>query len=330
VKKILIIRFSSIGDIVLTTPVIRCLKMQLPDAEIHFLTKKQNASLLMYNPHIGKLWLYEGDFSSILPEMRKENFDFIIDLHKNLRSFYVRTSLRKPSASFDKLNLKKWLAVNFKANVLPDLHIVDRYFHAAKPLNIVNDGKGLDFFIPVEDEVDLSILPDRFKKGFHAFVIGGKHTTKIFPWEKAAEVCRNSVKPFILLGGKEDEERGRKIVAACPEHAFNACGKYSILQSASILRQADRVVTNDTGLMHIAAALGKDIFSVWGNTIPAFGMYPYLEGKKGAVSRIFEVKDLSCRPCSKIGFDQCPKKHFRCMMDQDTKEMVRELNAQPS
>jgi ADP-heptose:LPS heptosyltransferase len=218
------------------------------------------------------------------------------------------------------------MIVNLRIDRLPRIHIVDRYFAAIKSLNIVNDRKGLDYFIPSGEEVDLSILPESFRQGFIAFIIGGKHTTKIFPEDKVVEVCRNVSQPVVLLGGKEDAERGRRIEKLAGPSVFNACGRFSINQSASLIRQSGNVITNDTGLMHIAAAFGKTILSIWGNTIPEFGMYPFLEGKENAVSAIFEVKGLSCRPCSKIGFEKCPKGHFRCMKEQDVDAMINTLN----
>lgn len=325
-KKILIIRFSSIGDIVLTTPVIRCLKTQVPDVEIHYLTKKQNQGLLQENPYISKLWLYDKNFKTLLPQLKSEHFDFIVDLHKNLRTFYVLLCLRKRFGTFQKLNLRKWLLVNLKIDILPRIHIVDRYLAAVKTFGVLNDNKGLDYFIPKSEEVSVSILPEQFWNGFIAFVIGGKHTTKILPDDKVVEVCQKTSQPVILLGGKEDEERGTRIVQRAGGSVFNACSKFSVNQSASLIKQSAKVITNDTGMMHIAAAFGKDILSTWGNTIPEFGMYPYLEGKKDAVSSIFEVKGLSCRPCSKIGFENCPKGHFRCMKDQNMDAIIKTLN----
>ncbi|MGA2823469.1 MAG: glycosyltransferase family 9 protein [Bacteroidales bacterium] len=325
-KKILIIRFSSIGDIVLTTPVIRCLKTQLPEAEIHYLTKKQNQSLLQENPFLTRTWLYEKNFKELLPLLKAEKFDFIVDLHKNFRSLYVLFHLRKPYGTFQKLNLKKWMIVNFRIDRLPRIHIVDRYFAAVKSLDIVNDRKGLDYFIPSGEEVDLSLLPESFRQGFIAFVIGGKHTTKIFPEDKVVEVCRNVSRPVVLLGGEEDAERGRRVEKLAGPSVVNTCGRLSINQSASLIRQSAKVITNDTGLMHIAAAFDKTILSIWGNTIPEFGMAPYLDGKEKAISGIFEVKELSCRPCSKIGFEKCPKGHFRCMKEQDVDTMINILN----
>jgi ADP-heptose:LPS heptosyltransferase len=325
-KKVLIIRFSSIGDIVLTSPVIRCLKNQSPETEIHYLTKKQNHSLLIANPYISKIWLLDDNFTELITGLKACKFNFVIDLHKNFRSRYVIVKLGKPSASFPKLNFRKWLLVNTKINILPDVHVVDRYFIALQKSGIRNDGQGLDYFIPKAEEVDLSgILPGHDAK-YIAFSIGGKHNTKIFPEDKIITVCKNIDKPIILLGGAEDKARAERIISQCGSNVINGCGIFTINQSASLIRQSAKVITNDTGLMHITAAFRKPIISLWGNTVPAFGMYPYLPDEFCNNSRIYEVKDLSCRPCSKLGYDRCPKHHFRCMNDQDVDLIIKSLH----
>ncbi len=322
-KKILVIRFSSIGDIVLTTPVIRALKTQ-ENNEIHILTKEKYKTIFIQNPYVDHIHVLREKPENTFAELRKENFDFVVDLHKNLRSFRVKKALRKPTFSFPKVNLQKWVMVNFKINKLPKEHIVDRYFRAVKPLNIKNDGKGLDYFIPEKDFVELGQYPLLQSKRFIAFAIGGQHFTKILPPEKAASIINKLDYPVVLLGGKEDEARAEKIKATCThEKILNACGKLNLHQSASLIRQSGLVITNDTGLMHIAAAFKKPVISIWGNTIPEFGMYPYEPGEEHKVM-IAQVEGLKCRPCSKIGFDKCPKGHFRCMMEQDEDFIVRE------
>ena len=324
-KKVLIIRFSSIGDIVLTSPVIRCLKTQSPETEIHFLTKKQNHSILKANPYLSKIWLFDNNFSELIPELKAENFTFVIDLHKNFRSRVVILRLGKPSASFPKLNFRKWLFVNTKITILPDIHIVDRYFRALQKIKIRNDGRGLDYFIPQAEEVDLSGIFPNNDADYIAFSIGGKHNTKIFPEEKIISVCNAIDRPIILLGGIEDKDRADRVISQCGANVINGCGKFTINQSASLIRQSGKVITNDTGMMHVAAAFRKPILSVWGNTVPAFGMFPYLPEEFCSHSRIFEVNNLSCRPCSKLGYDRCPKHHFRCMMDQDVDLIIKSL-----
>ncbi len=316
-KKILIIRFSSIGDIVLTTPVVRCIKEQQTDCEIHYLTKNSFKSILENNPHITKVHGIDKDVKEVSAQLQKENFDQVIDLHNNIRSMQVKKALSKPSSTFKKLNFKKWILVNFKIDSMPKIHVVDRYMETVAGLGIKNDGKGLDYFIPEADSVNLSSLPASHQNGYIGFVIGAKHFTKQLPVEKIISICKKINRPIILLGGKEDIVRAEIIASAVGPHIYNACGKYNLNQSASLVKQSEKVISHDTGLMHIAAAFKKEIISVWGNTVPAFGFYPYLPAPS---SKIVEVKGLSCRPCSKIGYDKCPKGHFKCMLEIDERE----------
>jgi ADP-heptose:LPS heptosyltransferase len=320
-KKILIIRFSSIGDIVLTSPVIRCVKQQVQGAEVHFAVKKAFLPVVEANPYIDKIHVFGGDLRALTRELKEENFDFIVDLHQSLRSKRIRLSLGTPSPGtpslgFPKLNFRKWLLVNFKIDLMPDIHIVDRYFRAAKPLGVVNDGLGLDYFIPVEDIVSLDSLPEAFRAGYTAFVIGAKHATKKLPEHKIISLCEILNCPVILLGGPEDKDSGTRIATAAGDRVLSMCGSLNLNQSASLVKQAKQVISHDTGLMHVAAAFRKPIVSIWGNTVPQLGMYPYMPGDE-ARSKIIEVKGLKCRPCSKLGYDRCPKGHFRCMEEID-------------
>lgn len=315
----LVIRFSSIGDIVLTTPVIRGIKKQVENARIIYLTKKEYSSILEHNPYIDKLITLDDNLSLTIKKLKAEHIDYIIDLHNNLRTARVKTRLRKLSFSFDKLNREKWLMVNFKKNKLPEKHIVDRYLDTVSVFDVENDGLGMDYFIPQNEDVDVSESMPALASGYIALVVGAKHFTKKIPSEKIIEFCNNIAYPVILLGGNEDAQEADEICTKTGPQVINGCGKFSLNQSASLIRQSKLVVTSDTGLMHIAAAFEKDIVSLWGNTIPEFGMYPYNPGEN---SKIFEVKNLNCRPCSKIGFDKCPKKHFKCMLEIDMHAIV--------
>ncbi|HLN52778.1 MAG TPA: glycosyltransferase family 9 protein [Lentimicrobium sp.] len=322
--KLLIIRFSSIGDIVLTTPVVRCIHDQRPDIEIHYLTKKRFSAILENNPYINKVYSFDSQLTEVIPDLKKERYDFVLDLHHNIRSRYTLLSIKRSYRSFNKLNIEKWLMVSFKINRLPAVHIVDRYLETARSLGIKNDGKGLDFFIPLNQEIKISEQFPELAKGFIAFVTGGNHNTKIFPADMVAGVCRSLNLPVVLLGGKEDAERGNITEYLSEGKVVNLCGKLSLMESASIVRQAAAVISNDTGLMHIAAAFRKPLVSIWGNTIPEFGMYPYMSPE--VPSLISEVKGLSCRPCSKIGYKECPLKHFNCMRNQDIAEIIFFVN----
>lgn len=332
--KFLIVRFSSIGDIVLTTPVVRCLKTQVVTAEVHYLTKQSFAPIFAANPYIDKMHYLQDDLEQVIAQLQQEDFDYVIDLHHNLRSLKVKRGLGKQSFSFNKLNIEKWLLTTFKWNIMPDVHIVDRYLETVSTFGVKNDGKGLDYFIPDDEHVKEEDIPASHLAGYIGLVIGGAHNTKKYPLHKWKELCSKLDHPVILLGGKEDREMGEEIAAVDPVKVYNACGKFSLNESADLTRRAKLIVTNDTGLMHVAAAFKRPVISLWGNTVPEFGMYPYYgvdevheeiaakkvsaSGNKETVSAgkdydVIEINELSCRPCSKIGYSKCPLGHFKCM-----------------
>jgi ADP-heptose:LPS heptosyltransferase len=323
--KVLVVRFSSIGDIVLTTPVLRCLKNQIPGVQIHYALKKEYAAVLAGNPYIDQFHFLDGSLFSLIREIRREKFTYVADLHANLRSRLLTFFLGRFICinRLKKLNLRKWLLVNFKRNHMPHVHIVDRYLDVVKPLGISYDGRGLDFFISENEETALlNILPSSFGQEYVCLVPGAKFATKSIPVAKAAEIMQQLKRPVVILGGHAEVSSAEEILrSSAHPNALNLCGKLTLGQSAAALRHAHSVITADTGLMHIASALRKPIVSVWGNTVPALGMYPFLP--QGAPDpQLFEVDGLACRPCSKIGFSACPKGHFRCMNDQPAKEIA--------
>jgi len=319
--KFLIIRFSSIGDIVLTTPVIRCLKQQVKDAEVHFLTKRSFKGILETNPNIDKLFTLDNNWEDMMLALKQEKYDHIIDLHHNLRTMRIKKELKVKSHSLDKLNIQKWLLTALKINIMPKVHIVDRSLETVRSFGVINDGKGLDYFIPEKDHVKQNDIPASHMYGYVGIVIGAALNTKKMPVEKLKDLCANLDYPIILLGGPEDREDGNQIAAIDDIRIYNACGKFNLNESADLVRRSKVIITHDTGLMHIAAAFKKPIISVWGNTVPAFGMTPYY-GNTPITNQLFEVQHLSCRPCSKIGYKRCPRKHFKCMNLQDIAGMI--------
>lgn len=323
--KFLILRFSSIGDIVLTTPVIRCLKQQIPHAEVHYFTKPGFKTILEHNPYIDHIHVLDKPLLTKLKELKQLGFDYIIDLHNNLRTRIIKGVLDVPAFSFNKLNTEKSITVNFKLNTLPDIHIVDRYLQTLADFGVVNDEEGLDYFFPPQLEQAFHLQQYINQPNFIAFAIGAQHATKRLPTPKIIDICSKLNAPIVLLGGKEDAENGDDIVKQSGKHVINLCGQLSLHQSALMVKHATKLITHDTGLMHIAAALKKETVSIWGNTIPEFGMSAYY-GKYDVRSSIFEVQGLSCRPCSKIGYKACPKKHFNCMNLQDTHAISYAIN----
>ncbi|MCC6753126.1 MAG: glycosyltransferase family 9 protein [Saprospiraceae bacterium] len=307
--KILILRFSSIGDIVLTTPVVRCVARQTK-AEVHFLTRRRFADLLAGNPYIHKLWTFDQSPLEQLEMLRQEGFDAVIDLHKNLRSLTLRLLLGRPAIGFDKLNFRKWLLVRLGIDCLPKIHLVDRYFRALAPEGIVYDGEGPDVFLPQQRNLSL-VLPPRFVAG----VLGATYPTKQIPFGQWEQILSCLDLPLVLLGGEREVALGQALADQHPSKVISIAGKTSLMESALVMDLSDKVIAPDTGMMHIAAALGKALHVVWGSTHPAFGMGPLIR-RDGVKPVHHEVAGLRCRPCSKLGFDRCPKGHFRCMRDQ--------------
>ncbi|HVE61577.1 MAG TPA: glycosyltransferase family 9 protein [Chitinophagaceae bacterium] len=328
--KFLIIRFSSIGDIVLTTPVVRCLKIQLQDAEIHYLVKPEYKTVIENNPYIDKIHLLQNDWDVMIQELQTEQFNYIIDLHHNLRSLRVKKALNIPAFSFNKLNIEKYIFVKLKWNVMPDLHIIDRYMRTVEPFGVHNDGMGLDYFISPNDVVQQKDIPTSHQLGYIAIVIGASFYTKKLPVYKLQELCTQIKHPIILLGGKDERIEGDEISRIDPIKIYSACGKFNLSESVDLVRQSKLVITHDTGLMHVAAALKKPIIAIWGSTTPSFGMVPYF-GKNYLVKHSnpydsVQVHKLWCRPCTKIGRNSCPQGHFKCMKNISIKEIAENAN----
>ena len=324
-KKILVIRFSSIGDIVLTSPVLRCVRQQL-NAEIHFLTKPQFSSLIVHNPHVSKVISWQDDLAKeIFGQLLTTQYDYIIDLHKNLRSFRIRKKLNIQAFDFDKANLEKWLMVRLKWNRLPGLHLVDRYFEGLKPLGVKNDGQGLDFFISNASKSLKEIGHEKLiEQGYYSLALGAAHFTKQIPESKLEEIINAIAKNIVLLGGPAEVELGQRLMKKFPGKVINLAGKTSIEASAIVIKDSEVLITPDTGMMHIGAALKKPIVSIWGNTIPEFGMYPYFPAEASKFTNV-QVNNLSCRPCSKIGKKKCPKGHFKCMNNIEVNKILKAI-----
>jgi ADP-heptose:LPS heptosyltransferase len=314
--KLLVLRFSSIGDIVLTTPVLRCVKQQVPGVELHVATRNIFVDLVAHSPHVDKVHALGNDLGDLIRRLKAEGFDHIVDLHHNLRTFKVKRALGVPATSFPKLNIEKWLLVNFRMDRMPRVHIVDRYMETVKHLGVKNDNKGLELFIPKDREVDLNTLPEMHRSGYVALAIGAAHATKRLPPFKLIELAQRIRGPIVLIGGPDDQAVARMIADAVGARAFDATGKYDLLGSASVIRQARSVIAHDSGAMHVACAFHRPVVSVWGNTVPLFGMGPY-QPQHPEQAHTVEVPGLDCRPCSKIGHDKCPKGHFNCMEKQD-------------
>ena len=314
-KKVLFLRFSSIGDIVLTFPIVRAVKEQLLETQIHYATKKQFVELLSGCNYIDKVHAFEKKTIEIWSELKNENFDFVIDLHHNLRSRSLSGYLRKKTYRFPKLNIQKWLLVMLKWNYLPSSHVVDRYFESVSKLGVKNTFQNNSFFIPEAAEINLSDNGLE-QSDFVVIALGAKFKTKQFPFEKLIGLIDKIPCRIVLLGGKSEVELAKRIIDYFPGRMLvDFTNKITILEAAFIVKNAGSLLTNDTGIMHIASCFDTPIHMTWGNTVRNFGMYSYRPQSPKLTSE-YEV-NLSCRPCSKIGFDKCPKGHHKCMMNID-------------
>jgi ADP-heptose:LPS heptosyltransferase len=325
-SKFLIIRFSSIGDIVLTSPVVRSLKQAHPDAEVHFLTKSAYAPLLHPNPYIDRIHAFDGDWRNCISALKKHRFTHILDLHSNLRSLRVKLALRRPSSTFNKQNINKYLLTKPLLRPLAGTiaHVVERYGATLHPLGIQLDQEGLDFFLPEGKEAEAKdILQQHLHTPQPAFavVLGATHRTKRWIPAQFVSFLNQLGKSAVLLGGPDIREEADEIIAGLEVPYLDAVGKYDLFTSAALMKACQQVITHDTGLMHIAAAFQQPMVTLWGNTVPEFGMTPY---KAEHVVR--EVEGLACRPCSKIGFGACPKGHFRCMRGLEVGENFTPLS----
>lgn len=320
-KKVLIIRFSCIGDIVLTTPVLRCLKQQL-NLEVHYLTKKSFAGLLQYNPYVAKVHAMVQEIDlKLIKQLKAEYFDLVIDLHGNWRSLFIKNVLGVPSKTYSKLNLQKWLLINVGIDLMPQQHVVDRYLDTISHLGVSNDQKGLDYFIAPGTKVDRGV-----EGPFIAWSIGGSYTQKKLAVLQVANVCNQLDLPVFLLGGKQEVAEAEAIISICGQQNVQSfCGALSLDQTALIIKKSSLLLTNDTGMMHIGAAFKKPIISFWGCTKPSLGFAPY-----GAVESSIEMlSEASVRPCSKHG-KSCKHIALGCIKQIDSDKIYRVLQQQLS
>ncbi|MGD1046521.1 MAG: lipopolysaccharide heptosyltransferase II [Bacteroidota bacterium] len=340
--KTLVIRLSSIGDIVLASPLIRIFRKQFPLSQIDFVVRKEYAELVRYNPNISTIIEFDavggfGELQRLKENIRRERYDLILDIHNSLRSRYLRfLSGAKKTSVIDKRVIARtmlvWCKKNFYRNIVS---VADRYIETAKQYGMENDNKGLELFIP--DEIRFKVAEKLTSFNLHRFekVVGfcpsAKHATKCWPQERFAELGVQLSKDFnariLLFGGHEDKVKCSSIAHVInslsgEERATDLSGELSLLESAIAMEACIFIVTNDSGLMHIAAAMKKKVVAIFGSTVKEFGFFPV-----GTENALIERAGLYCRPCSHIGRDSCPEKHFRCMKEIQVEEVMKSIHA---
>lgn len=333
IEKILIFRLSSIGDIVLTSSLIRCIRNTYPSAKIDFVVKKQFLQLVENNPFLDTV--YGVDSSEGLRGLRqlknrlKENkYDVFLDIHKNFRSIYFRTFFGGAKIFTYKKNiLKRSLLVHLGFDIYSnEAPVYKRFVSAASKLHVVYDNEYTDFFIPENKKAEFQDIASEM--GFNAnlpYIVlgpGASFYNKCWPKDKFVELCdklTNAHHQIALIGGPAEQETCDIIKNMSSATIYNFAGKLDLLQSAALLENATVTVVNDTGMLHLSEALRTPVIGLYGPTVTQFGYYPILPNSIGLSI------DLKCRPCTKMGKDFCPKKHFKCMLDLSSERVYDTL-----
>ena len=339
-KKILIIRFSSIGDIVLATPLLRVLRARFPFSRIDFAVRKEYSELIRENKNLDHIYEFDAQtglsgLHILKNQLRAEQYDLVIDIHNSLRSRYLRWMLgagdvvviiKHIVARTMLIRLKK----NFYRNVVS---VADRYIEPVQKYGIENDGKGLE--MSLSDEFRARIAAKMKKMNIHqsdimiGFCPSARHATKCWPQVRYKElgvaVSKNFHATILLFGGSQDKEicssLAREINSFGEQgHAFDLSGELSLLETAAAMEVCTLIVTNDSGLMHVASAMKKKVVAIFGPTVREFGFFPV--GKEHIV---LERKDLYCRPCTPLGGDRCPEGHFRCMKEIKVDDVINSI-----
>ena len=228
-------------------------------SEVHFITKNKYKDIIETNPYIDKVYSIQNSTSEVFKSLKKENYDYLIDLHKNIRTFQLIV-VATNYLSYSKQNFMKFLFIKFGINLINDKHIVDRYFESIRNLRVKNDGKGLDFFLDDCDIVDLNC----FDSNYITFYWRNTFHKKILLIDKIIEICNIQDKQLVLIGGKEDYKRGEIIRSQC-KNVINECGKHTIKQSY-IVKNSNFLITHDTGMMAMHLLLVLKLFQSLGNT----------------------------------------------------------------
>ena len=332
IRKILIIRLSSIGDVLLTTPAIRVIKKKFPEADIDFVIKKQFSDLLTHHPDVHHLYIFDkNDDNFSLKKIKKQiacqRYDLIIDLHKNFRSYYLTTFSRaRRIIRYRKFSLRRFVFVNFKINLFKQITpIHQRYLLPLNALGVFDDSDGLDIFLSKKEQSSIEKKYKDFLSQPYKLILGiapgaSYFTKRWLPEYFEKVICHFAQKSeigIILFGNKQDRELIDFLNIKGYRNVLVAAGELSLLETAALLDKCHIVITNDSGLMHLSSALRKKLIAIFGSTTRELGFFPVT---KDAI--ILENSDLRCRPCSHVGRNNCPKKHFKCMVEIHPQQVI--------
>jgi lipopolysaccharide heptosyltransferase II len=321
IQRILVIRLSAMGDIILATPLIRWIRQGYPEAELDVLVRSEYRSLLDTHPDINQVltWPVQGgltDLFALQKRIRRRHYNVLIDLQASGRSRWLafmagaqRIYCYRPK------RLRRFLLVCFRLNLFKTPEPVPmRYLAAVEPLHIQDDGSGASLFPEGSEKNTVQRLIRQIRKSRMVVLApGAAHATKQWPLQYFAEVGRSLQTggfSIVLIGGETDRSVCGKLSAALDSKPLNLAGKLTLAESAALLQQSRLLVTNDTGVMHMAGAVGTPVVAIFGPTTREMGFFPFR-----STSRVIEHEHLNCRPCSFHGTARCPRKHFRCMKE---------------
>ncbi|MCX5773594.1 MAG: glycosyltransferase family 9 protein [Fusobacteria bacterium] len=315
-KKILVIRFSSIGDIILTTPILRALSQKFPSAEIDILVLKQFEEAILGIDSVSKVILFDKEHYKGKSGIKKfvssnlsKEYDCVVDLHAKIRSKLVAKFLGKPTYRYKKRSLWKTVFVKMKMiKYHVNGSIVNNYFGAVSSLGVENIGEELEFFISKKDK-------EKIPNGeYCVMAIGASKETKKWPVSYFMELAKLSNIPVKFVGDRKDFSVLEPLLAREKIlHVENLCGKFSLKESGAVISNAKFVVCNDSALFHIARALKRNVFVFFGPTDP--NMFTFTQRE------ILLQANVVCQPCSLHGDRECPKKHFECMKNITPQEV---------
>jgi lipopolysaccharide heptosyltransferase II len=331
IDKILVVRLSSIGDIILTTPLLRSLKTRYPEAHITFMVKKQYQELLMHSPYIDELITFNSKEGfkglwKIKQYLKQQHFDIFIDIHKNWRSRFLRLGLgAKKITSYSKLIFKRTLLIWFKIDLYRRMiPVYKRYFDSVRDLGIQYDGKGTEIFVEPENIQKIRDTLTRAGYGYDVPLVticpSATYFNKRWLPERFIETANHLITEksvFVVVhGGPEDRELCEMISSGIGERAINLAGTLSLVESAALLQLSKLVIANDSGLLHMAQSRKVPVVGIYGPTTRQLGYFPIQDN-----STVIETC-VSCRPCTHNGLDHCPKKHFLCMKNITTESVT--------
>lgn len=320
--KFLIIRLSSIGDVILTTPLVRCLRAQYPGSEIDFLIKKEFSVVLSNNPHLSKIITFDKkdgkkELRRVKQLVKQNKYTHILDIQQNIRSIYISLGLGARVTGYSKKLLSRDLLIRFGINTYHEIKPVYlRYFEAASKLGVAYDGQGTEVFPPdseIRNIAELMLNNNLHLKPLLVIAPGAQWENKRWPESgfasAADEFCARTGAQAVLIGGPGDAEICAGVEQLMKNKPLNLCAKLSLMGSAAVLGRAAMVFTNDTGMLHMAQAMKAPVVAVYGPTTQELGFFPMPQN-----SRVAETS-IACRPCTQKGLHSCPKTHFRCMND---------------